>query len=974
MISLFFRSKNPELTGALPGKQLDLTTNSKNSVLHQRATHIKILLDHSDVRRYAIPSLSFSSVIVTSSCCYLPDLMTSQADRDESSRKAFDHATSNQFLEETKNVRSSSRDTSLSDSDHDESTSMSDSSARIELDLADVIDSCSLLDGELISPPSDDDISEGGSWAYSGSDFSSDSSDEGLTPLTNSFCRILPPSHALPYARDPASRDSTKVSNDNKLPNAEIMRDLYKQLCVNTNKEAKLKNICETNLEATQQTEGKNGDCKVRVTYQDKSDSSMTLSSYDQPIGTQYVTNDRVQNKTRSPSAQCSEEEKKNAKLLFRMTAGTHSHQDVPVDVDDPHKSKVLKSSVTLHKASAANDETRHNEISAINNSPGGNCHASESRLSPDAISEDAVTRVHEPTIWHRDMKEEDNSVCHAVEMTTSSISASSNVDDDITKDLKDNARDTGFESEASSDYCMNSTNSAKAKGGEEKKNKSERRFSEAEVPSHSKDVLPVALKKQNTQDLVAKSPTKKEQHPEGSSANVATNKRALIDAYDDELLSRLLTTPSKPLQRNRNTSTLQRKKASKPSRSNESFRSPDLVRPIINAPIQEKKKQKAEPVEQTKEATPKAKPGSDQVRRGRPSFKKTTSPNPPENLYHMSRANPNQPAPEQSAFAFDPSTGDAIYRPLMHRASLESAHGVMPTTMFNPVLPSYPPMAISPMMQLPMAAPGPRNPAGREDHNFRPLHVSMPPFRPPLHHGPPMLTPRHNPPPFRQFNPDLNPAARWPRLSNEIRGFNPGPQPRFTGNSRHGRLAEVDQSFNRLIDDCNNIESNEDLLDYDDHLDNYDDYDDHDRYYDDGGSYQSEDIRRSGFGERDPHYSRASSRYSPSRPHQRSFEVEEDREAYAEFMENFSRELRDPRLCLREQNFRCKLMGEMQRLMPLVPWSDLERFYDTTMDNYYRISKMYMPAEEKDLEIQNLLESMIDDLLMTREDEVRAF
>ena len=574
----------------------------------------------------------------------------------------------------------------------------------------------------------------------------------------------------------------------------------------------------------------------------------------------------------------------------------------------------------------------------------------------------------------------------------TRASSRSSPSPNQLDEEIKDNARDTGFESEASSDICSVTSKTKQEKmetlhafeaepsnGTRLRKNtrysdvidqsSSLSKLSESKTPesvSDSKVISPVkhpnqkeesAIGPQSKYDVIkGDSWNKPEKSSKEEKRPVSSN--SVIDAYDDELLAKLLTTPNKPLHWKKNSSTLQRKKVTKATRSSILERSSSPVTVTAN-----KKSKEAESVQIT-----------NFERRGRPSFRKSSdqvvsAENKSESFYHSSKKNPPQPDQTQNFFQHAVFPRPSLRNPTPQPSPYNTLPPRLPNPFYNAPFPRqpspFPPQNVVPPMRFPQMFP-PHERMSRpplDNPYFLPAR-----FQSPSYYNPNMATPF--PPEFARpsLRQRFSPVEPFHQASN----YFPQPDVENPGSMRNW-LEEIDESCNRLISECDDLDANIDAFELDDYNDIIERsaYDERNRNY-----HNSRDLDRQ---ERSPSFSsydepRLSRNRLSSHGKRHSFNVDEDREAFAQFTADFSRQLRDPRLCLREQNFRCQVMSEMQCLAPLVQWPDLLRFYDNIMDNYHHISSMYMTAEEKDLESRRVLESMVDDVLSMHDREVSFF
>ena len=552
----------------------------------------------------------------------------------------------------------------------------------------------------------------------------------------------------------------------------------------------------------------------------------------------------------------------------------------------------------------------------------------------------------------------------------------------------KDNARDTGFESEASSDFNSTSFNK-----------KCDKANSEVRIEPVAKDFSDFIVKDNDTKFRITCQDTKQElvhsikndQHSyvkaiqDGnhgfhnvnlpvSSPRKIENSSPLLDAYDDALLAKLLTAPNKTLLNKTTNSTLHEKKVHKISRKpiNEHV-SPPQVHSSANSDHPEFNSS----LEAFNSAT--------LERRGRPSFRKPSKDihgNSPENMYHLSKKQSNEPKTPALPHPLDPFQRPALHRPLLHNPVSENTYysnslirplgqrlGMPFQTQYMQQFSDS--SAMSPLCSPSMYEHLRRFPLPRP--RFESLAV-LPQQLQSSYSSTPMISSNMDsgrPPPMRQ---------RFSKILPRIES--PGSYDMFSQRSENEDqsslrdwLEEIDESCNQLIADCDDFDLQKESPDFDVYHDSIKRRN-HNMHSNFLKIHFNEEETRSGPSKRlrnsrkflndKPDAFDSSRRRRSTKEFQlrNSFNFEEDHDSYATFMANFSREIRDPRLCLREQNFRCQVMSEMQRLIPIVQWSDLVRFYDTVMDYYYHISTMYMTAEEKDQESRRFLESKVEEIL----------
>ncbi|XP_076815256.1 uncharacterized protein LOC143461280 isoform X2 [Clavelina lepadiformis] len=99
----------------------------------------------------------------------------------------------------------------------------------------------------------------------------------------------------------------------------------------------------------------------------------------------------------------------------------------------------------------------------------------------------------------------------------------------------------------------------------------------------------------------------------------------------------------------------------------------------------------------------------------------------------------------------------------------------------------------------------------------------------------------------------------------------------------------------------------------------------------------------------------------------QKEAEADPDQASYSDFLADFTQELRNPNLNQRERNFRYKVMGQMQRLMPVVPWPYLMPFYDVALRKFESSSRLITTSEQKDEDARLILDEMVRDVLATQ-------
>ena len=574
-----------------------------------------------------------------------------------------------------------------------------------------------------------------------------------------------------------------------------------------------------------------------------------------------------------------------------------------------------------------------------------------------------------------------------SLKITSPSSSSTSSVRM-VEEPLKDNAQDTGFESEASSDLSSNSSKERDEtaigielleKSFVEPDSKQQTLQSDSEISPLQQvryEIGPVSAsnsRKHLADGAQSKIFTSLNENgdfpcePVHSAPEIAkTESKSLLDAYDDELLARLLTNPTKQMMHKRATSTSQRRSVDKlPCKATDE--SSQLT------PNKEKPNSSQQPhVKVTLE------------RRGRPSFKKLsndTSGNSPEHMYHSSRKELNKPDPPELPHPFDPFQRPAFHRPLLHNPFQENLFHPspvfpLPRSPFNIFHQQHSMLreSTAPMMQ-PLTPPTMFNypPRLRIPPRFESPNLTSPHYTRPHFASSSQLNHGFGRPAMRQRYAQVRPHHEEPNVMYRARSEreNPG--------SMRDWLQEIDESCNRLIADCDDFnfqESNE--------RDNYNNMLER-NYYDENREQSQSYFNRKSRSQGNGRPSRPSfeqcdvidpngfPQANPSRSlvKRNSFTLDEDRESYSNFMANFARELRDPRLCLREQNFRCLVISEMQRLLPLVRWRDMAQFYDNIMNHYYRISAMHMTAEEKEQECGRLLDSMVEEILSSQNQPV---
>ena len=966
---------------------------------------------------------------------------------------------------------------SNSTSDTTASEESENSSAKLELDLADVIDSCSLLDGEVINLwetqsgsvdnlfPADERNSE----EIGESDFFSESEDEEGFPLTTSFCRLLSPTDTINHASFTTGKRNSRSSLDcekfrhNALDDsdAEALLGLYRQLCESssqkTSKTTRLSSRTSPDGGAVQgfdQSDDSRSKLENKNAIENKSVEKASENNKNQTSTTILENNSKKKLPARTMSfVEYFDKGKKNFKQRFslRKTSRFSLHKSTgslnkkkvknsentdlnhypqkqieqsPIELfvaeTDEEKNKSRRNTSFLDKDydedisqesedSRSNFIDRNNQVTENQNSPlSQNFEISQKEPEVDdnenVENEHSFTEVSETNCDHCNVIETDPQLesieiasnnCSKEEInpkpemntdqnlevdksiqksqlcaSTSHTSLANIIWDDVANGKKDSARDTGFESAASADCISNFSNTTSKpqnptllgksreqpldilgpnNDGDLKENFASNKDISLKKISSSSDATDSSGNEEATRENVNPAIKVKAEEKEKNTSG-PTYKAFKIDDYDNELLNKLLTTSNNSLQYKRQGMGLKKKKNNGNLAESQSAKRPSVQ------PSKQQSSLKAKPMTSSqaqlfpeKVIKPESKNKKKEKvcnleRRGRPSFRSSSTSEQPsvssENLYHMSQIPSNNFRKNESTtgqeFGSNPSF--MYHRPPMH-CTQPSAYSVdqfprPPTISSNTHFASY-----RQNFQNPLSGP-PLN-HSKDNHQF---------YQDPL---PPSIVRSR----FQSFHPfDASMQQRHDRQSN---------RPQFDyyqdddlvteqyqhsyDTDRHQPWLEAEE-MRGWLDDMN--DSCRDLMA------DYDDFNEQDYFYAGDDDYEQQWVEE------------ASNTFSRGvkvgqMPHHVVDEnYHHSGDLYNEFMESFARDLRDPRMCLREQNFRCQVMSEMQRLRSVVSWPELMSFYDAIMQQYHRISMLPVAGEEKEYEVRRMLQSMVEEVL----------